>query len=257
MQHQGHFVNGARIRDADDAVHRNVAEKRNLRAFVFRNFTVGTAQEQIRVHAFFTQLLHGVLGGLRLQFTRGGHVGAEREVNKAGIAAAHAEAHLADRFHEGERFNVAHRTADFHHGHVAFAAAGISCTAKDEFLNFVRNVRDHLHGLAEVFAAAFLFENALIDLAGREVVEAVHLRRDEALVVTQVKVGFGPVFRHEHFAVLEGTHRTRIHVDVGIELDHRHLEPAGFKKGRQRSGGDALTQTGDNAAGYEYVLSHV
>ena len=90
-------------------------------------------------------------------------------------------------------------------------------------------MRNDLHSLAEVFAAAFLFKNALINLTGREVVVAAHLRGNEALVVTQVKVGLRTVLRHEHFAVLERTHRARIHVDVGIELDHRHLETTGLK----------------------------
>ena len=58
------------------------------------------------------------------------------------------------------------------------------------------------------------------------------------------------------FAVLERTHRARIHVDVGIELDHRHLETTGLKDCSQRSGGDAFAQTGDNAARDEYVFSH-
>lgn len=175
---------------------------------------------------------------------------------KQALSATHTEAHLSDGFNEGQRFDIAHRTADFHHGHVAVAVAGVLGAANDVFLNFVGDVRNDLHSLAEVFAAAFLFKNALIDLTGREVVVTAHLRGNEALVVTQVKVGLRAVFRHEHFAVLERTHRARIHVDVGIELDHRHLETTGLKDCSQRSGGDAFAQTGDNAARDEYVFSH-
>jgi hypothetical protein len=42
----------------------------------------------------------------------------------------------------------------------------------------------------------------------------------EALVVAQVEVGLGPVVGDVDLAVLERAHRARIHVDVGIELDH-------------------------------------
>ena len=84
----------------------------------------------------------------------------------------------------------------------------------------------------------------------------MHLRRDEALVVTEVKVGLRAVFRHEHLAVLERRHRARVHIDVGIELDHRDLEATGFENRRKRSGGDALAERGHNAAGDKYVLGH-
>lgn len=90
-------------------------------------------------------------------------------------------------------------------------------------------MRNHLNRLAEVLAATFLFKNALINLPGREVVITAHLRGDETFVMPQIKVGLRAVFRHEHFAVLERTHRARIHVDIGIELDHRHLKSAGLK----------------------------
>ena len=48
-------------------------------------------------------------------------------------------------------------------------AVGVGA-ALDEFLDLVGDVRDHLHRLAEVVAAALLLEHALVDLAGGEVV---------------------------------------------------------------------------------------
>ena len=64
----------------------------------------------------------------------------------------------------------------------------------------------------------------------------------EALVVAEVQVGFGAVVRDEHLAVLERAHRARIHVDVRVELDHRHLEATGLEDGAQGGGGDAFAQ---------------
>ena len=256
VKHERHFINRRSIGHADDAVHRHVREKRNLGALAFRNHAFGAAEQDVRIDAFFAKLLHGVLRGLRLQFARRRNPGAKREMNEAGVVAADAEGHLAHGFNEGERLDVADRAADFDHADVGLAVPGGRGAAGDEFLNFIRDVRNHLHGLAEVLAAAFLAQNAFVDLAGREVVGLVHLRRDEALIVPEVQVRFRAVFRHEHFTVLEGRHRARVDIDVRIELDHRHLQTARFEDGRQRSGGDALPERGDNAAGHKYVLGH-
>ena len=254
VEHEGHFVDRRSVGDADDAVHRNVREERDLRAFAFGNHAFGAAEKKVGIDAFFTELLHGVLRGLRLQFARRGNPRAEREVNEAGVVAAHAEGHLTDGFDEGERFDVAHRAADFHDRDVGIARR--LGAADDVFLDFIGDVRNHLHGLAEVFAAAFLAQDAFVDLPRSEVVRLVHLRGDEAFVVTKVQVGLCAVFRHEHFAVLEGRHRARVHVDVRVELDHRDRQAAGLENGRQRSGGDAFTERGDNAAGDKYILGH-
>ena len=43
----------------------------------------------------------------------------------------------------------------------------------------------------------------------------------EALVVAEIEVGLGAVLGDEDLAVLERAHGARIHVDVGIELEHR------------------------------------
>jgi hypothetical protein len=47
--------------------------------------------------------------------------------------------------------------------------------------------------------------------------------------VAQVQIGLGSVIGHEHFAVLEGRHGARVHVDVGIELDEGDFETARFE----------------------------
>ena len=210
-------------------IHRHVAKECDLGTFTFGNFAFGTAQKNVRIDTLFAQLLHGVLCGLGLQFAGSRHPGAQRQVNEAGVVTPHAETHLANGFDEGQGFNIAHGAADFHHSHIAVSVARILGTAHDIFLNFVGDMRNHLNRLAEVLAAAFLFKNALINLPGREVVITAHLRGDETFVMPQIKVGLRAVFRHEHFAVLERTHRARIHVDIGIELDHRHLKSAGLK----------------------------
>jgi hypothetical protein len=109
-------------------------------------------------------------------------------------------------------------------------------------LDLVGDVRDDLHRAAEIVAAALLDDDALVDLAGGEVVALRHLRRDEALVVAEVQVRLRAVLGDEHLAVLEGGHRARIHVDVGIQLDHRDLDLAGLEDGGEGGRGDALAE---------------
>ena len=183
MQHQRHFIDRLGISHADHAVHRHIGEKRNLGALPFRDHVFCTAQQQIGVNALFTQLLHGVLRRFCLQLTRGGDPRAEGQMNKAGVVTADAERHLTDSFNEGKRFNVTDRTADFHHSHIRLSIKGGSGTALNKFLNFVGDVRNHLHGLAEVLTAAFLVQHAFINLTRREVVGLVHLRGDETFIV--------------------------------------------------------------------------
>jgi hypothetical protein len=80
-------------------------------------------------------------------------------------------------------------------------------------------VRDDLHGAAQVIAAPLPANYAFVDLARREVVALAHPHIDEALVMTQIEIGLRAVLGDKNLAVLERAHRSRIDVDVGIELE--------------------------------------
>ena len=60
------------------------------------------------------------------------------------------------------------------------------CFVPDGLLDLVRDVRNHLHGLAEVVAAALLFDHGLVDPAGGHVIGPGGGDRGEALVMPQV-----------------------------------------------------------------------
>jgi hypothetical protein len=168
--------------------------------------------------------------------------------------AAEAQAHLARGLEERQRLDVADRAADLDDRH---GSPRRRCRAAlDECLDFVRDVRDDLHGLAEIVAAAFLADHRFVDLAGREVVGLAHLRADEALVVAEVEVGLRTVFRHEHFAVLERAHRAGVDVDVGIELEEGDFQTARFEDRGEGGGGDALAEGRNYAAGDENIFGH-
>ena len=83
---------------------------------------------------------------------------------------------------------------------------------------------------------------------------AGHLAAGEALVVAQVEVGLGAVVGDEHLAVLERAHGARVDVDVRVELEVLHLEPAVLQQRADRGGGEPLAERADHAAGDEQVL---
>src|SRR5690606_17905255 len=100
-------------------------------------------------------------------------------------------------------------------------------------------------------AGTLLADHVLVDLAGGDRVLARQAGVDEALVVAEVQVGLGAVVGDVDLAVLERAHGARIHVDVRVELHHRHAQAARLEDGRQGSRGNALAEGGHHAAGDE------
>ena len=64
-------------------------------------------------------------------------------------------------------------------------------------------MRDDLHGLAQIVAAAFLVQHALVNLARGEIVGLAHARLNEPLVVAQVQIGFSAIVGNKHLAMLQ------------------------------------------------------
>jgi hypothetical protein len=191
-----------------------------------------------------------MLGRLGLDL-RGAYRGDERQVHVGHRVAAKFHAHLADRLEKRQRLDVTDGAADLHHADV-----GVAGPQLDAAFDLVGDVRDHLHGRAEVIAPALLGDHALVDPAGGEIAVATGRRADKPLVVPEVQVRLGAVIGHEHLAVLERTHRARIDVDVRVQLDHRHAQPARLEDCTQRGGGNALPQRGNHATSDENVSGH-
>ena len=129
------------------------------------------------------------------------------------VVAALFVAHLADGFQERQRFDIAHGAADFddHHVHVRRHLL-------QRGLDLIGDVRNHLHGLAQIVAAPLAGDDLLVDAPAGQVVALRQLGVREALVVAQVEIGLRAVVGDEDFAVLERAHGARIHVQVRIEL---------------------------------------
>ena len=146
------------------------------------------------------------------------------------VAPADVVAELADGLQEGQALDVAHRAADLGDDHVDVGVAG---HPGDAFLDLVGDVRDHLHGAAQVVALALLADHVVVDRAGGDVRIAREALVDEPLVVPQVEVGLGAVVGDEHLAVLERAHGARVDVEIGVELLDGHLESAALEQPAQ------------------------
>ena len=109
-------------------------------------------------------------------------------------------------------------------------------------LDLVGDVRDDLHGVAEVLAAPLLGDDRRVDLPGGDVRRLAQVDVEEPLVVTDVEVGLRTVVGHEDLAVLERVHRSRIDVEIGVELLHHDAETTRRQKIAQARGGEALAQ---------------
>ena len=244
-----HLVDVAHVDGIDDRVLLHVAEQGDLLLQLAGKPLFGPAQQDVRLDADLAELLHGVLGGLGLELARGGDVGHQGEVDVQDVGASHVEAELPDRLEEGQRLDVAHGAADLHDGDVAVVGR-----IDDARFDLVGDVRDHLHGLAQVLAAALLLDDRIVDLARGEVVLRGQGRRGEPLVVAQVQVGLGAVVGDEDLAVLERAHGAGVHVDVGIQLDIGDLEPPRLHDGPDGRGSEPLAQGGEHSPGDKDVL---
>ena len=138
--------------------------------------------------------------------------------------AAEARAHLADRLQERQRFDIADRAADLDHADVRALGAGF-----DAALDFVGDVRNHLHRRTQIIAATFLLDDVAVDLPGRHVAGPRGLAAQEAFVVAEIEIGFGTVLGNEHLSVLKRAHGARIDVDIGVQFQHMDLDPARFE----------------------------
>ena len=117
-EHDRHFVDRSHVFGGDDGLFLDVAEERDLPLDVFREEAVGAAEQNIGLNSDAEQFFHGVLRRLGLQFLRGGDEGNQRDVDEQRVLTAEFLAHLADRFDERQRFDVAHRAADFDQQHI-------------------------------------------------------------------------------------------------------------------------------------------
>ena len=180
-----------------------------------------------------------MLRGLGFVLIRAVQKRHERHVDEQAVLSPDLEGDLSDRLDKWLRLDVADRAPDLCDDDIR---ARLFADTVDKALDFVRDVRDHLHGRSHIRAFSFLVENVPVDPSRREVGEAVQILVDEALVVTEVEIRLRAVLRHENFAVLIRAHRAGIDIAVGIQLLRGHLEPSRLEKPAERSRRNALAE---------------
>ena len=228
VQARRNAVQHVHVRHADHRALGNVGELGDLAALRIRHRLLGAAQQHVRLDADRAQLLHRMLGRLGLQLAGGADVRHQGKVHEQRLLRATLGAHLADRLQERKRLDVADGTADLDQRHVVAFGGFVDATA-----DFIGDVRNDLHGRAQVVAAALLADHVLVDAAGGDRVLAAQAGAHEALVVAQVEVGLGAVVGDVDLTVLERAHGARVDVDVRVELHHRDLQATGFENGGQ------------------------
>ena len=193
-----------------------------------------------------------MLRGFGFILVRTGNIRHETDVNEHAVFPADVERKLSYCLEEMLRFYIAYRTADFGYYDVRPGHFGVF-TYKP--LGLVRDVRNYLHGLAEIFAAAFFFDDRIKHLAGRKVGKFIQVDARETLVMPEVEVGFRPVFGDENFAVLEGIHRSRVDVHIWVQFLYGYRIAALSQQSSERCRHNALAEPRNDAPGYEYILS--
>ena len=154
-------------------------------------------------------------------------------------------------FEERQSFDVANRAADFDDDNVRAALLADFANAVLDLVGYVGN---DLDGFAEIIAAALLFDDAGVDLAAGEVVEAGEFGVREPLVMPEIEIGFRAVVGHVHLAVLEGVHGAGVNVQVRVEFGEGDLEAAVFQERAERGRRKAFAERTDNAAGDKDVF---
>ena len=197
------------------------------------------------------QFLDRMLGRLGLQLAGGRDVGHQRQMDIDGVVARQVVAELADRLQERHRLDVADRAADLAEHEVVVVIA-----VEDEILDLVGDVRNDLHGGAEIVAAPFPLDDVLVDAAGGDVVLLVGRAAGEALVVAEIEIGLGAVVGDEDLAVLVGRHRAGIDVEIGIELPDARAIAARLQQRPEGRCRNAFSKGGNHAACDEYISRH-
>src|SRR5699024_5282163 len=252
VQHLGDVVDARGVHAGDDGVALHIAHRGDLVLDGFGDVPVGAAHDGIGLDTDAAQGGHRVLGGFGLQLPAGPQVGDQGDVHEEDVVAAHVLAHLPGGLEEGLGLDVTDGAADLGDDHVRPwpFAAGLGAHPA---LDLVGDVRDHLHRVAQVLPATFLGDHLGVHLAGGHVRPGVEVDVQEAFVMADVQVGLGTVLGDEDLTVLERVHRSRVHVEVRVELLHRHPQATCAQQVAETGGGQTLAERGRHPARDEDV----
>ena len=255
MQHLGNVIDRRCVGCGDHTVDIDIAHQRDLLFERLGNIAIAPQDQRIRCDADIAQGGDRMLGGFGLQLPRRRQIRNQRDVQEKAVLPAHLVAHLAGGLQERLGFDIADGAADLGDDHIGPVSISVRLGhLQDAGLDLISDMRDHLHGVAQILAAAFPGDHLRIHLPGGHVGRSGQIAIEEALVVADVEIGLGAVLGDEHLAVLERVHGARIDIEIRIELLHGDLQSAGGQKLTEAAGGQTLAKRGNDATGDENVL---
>ena len=123
MHHLGNLVQIVSVVGRDNRLFLHIGEQRNFLALLLRQRLLGAAHQNVRLYTDRTQFLDRVLRRLGLDLRRRRDVGHQRQVHVHDAVVPELHAHLANRFQERQRLDIADRAADLDEANVGIAGA--------------------------------------------------------------------------------------------------------------------------------------
>ena len=174
-------------------------------------------------------------------------------MNKECIFAPYFHRHLPDRFYKRGRLKISNGPAYLRNDHFCIT---ITSELIDTFLNFIGDMRDKLHGSAQIIPSPFFGNDRAVYRTCCEIRVLIEINPCKSFIIAEIEVGFRPVPCHEHLTVLEWVHRTSIRVEIWVDFDHHNLEPTIDEQATQRCRRYSFSDARDYTASYEDVLCH-
>ena len=136
-------------------------------------------------------------------------------MNEQGIFCAYFQSHLSDSFKKRLTFNVSGCSSNLRDNHIRLACPTYIV---DKRFDFVRNMGDYLHRLAQILTSAFLVQHIPVHFAGCQVGKPVQILVDETLIMSEVEVGFRAVLCDKNLSMLIRAHRPRVYINIRIQF---------------------------------------
>ena len=115
-------------------------------------------------------------------------------------------------------------------------------------------MRDHLHSLAQIITPPLFLQNGQINPPTGEIIKLGEFGMGKPLVMAKVQIRFGPIIQHVYFTMLEGTHGSRIHIEIRIKFLEGNLQSTRLEQGAQRSRRKPLAKGTDYTACQKNIL---
>ena len=136
--------------------------------------------------------------------------------------------------------NVTDSSANFNDGNVRIIGSKIPI---ETALDFIGDMRNNLYSPSAIVTAAFLLKNRPVNLTSCYIGVFIQALVDEALIMSQIKVGLGTVIGNKNLSVLYRVHSTGVDIDVRIEFLHGYFVSTRFQKTSQGCGGNSFAKS--------------